>query len=174
MLTCLYLWMFAMIAYTCLLILQGEAGVLLRRPRSVFRQLVATGLLEVDIEGHGALRLTAASAGVLRGERSLALRTEPPAAVRRRERVARTGEPAIELPAEAAVRFESLRNWRAETARTQNVPAYVIFHDATLREIALAQPDGLDMLASISGVGAGRLERYGRAVLDTLAATTPD
>jgi ATP-dependent DNA helicase RecQ len=141
-----------------------------RQWRSVFRQLVATGLLEVDIEGHGALRLTAASAGVLRGERSLALRTEPPAAVRRRERTARTGQPMVELPAGAAARFESLRSWRAETARTQNVPAYVIFHDATLREIALAQPDGLDTLASISGVGAGKLERYGRAVLDTLAA----
>jgi ATP-dependent DNA helicase RecQ len=141
-----------------------------RQWRSVFRQLVATGLLEVDIEGHGALRLTAASAGVLRGERSLALRTDPPTAVRRRERTARTGKPTIQLPAEAAARFESLRHWRAETARVQNVPAYVIFHDATLREIALAQPDGLDTLASISGVGAGKLERYGRAVLDTLAA----
>ncbi len=139
--------------------------------RSVFRQLVASGLLEVDIEGHGALRLTGASAGVLRGERSLALRTEPPAAARRRERTTRMGKPTIELPADAAARFESLRTWRAETARTQNVPAYVIFHDATLREIALARPDGLDMLASISGVGAGKLERYGRAVLDTLATT---
>ena len=55
-------------------------------------------------------------------------------------------------------------------ARTQNVPAYVIFHDSTLREIALAQPDGLDSLAGISGVGSGKLERYGRAVLDTLAS----
>ena len=142
-----------------------------RQWRSVFRQLVAAGLLEVDIEGHGAMRLTPASAGVLRGERSLALRTEPPATVRRRERTARIGKPTIDMPAEAAARFDSLRTWRAETARTQNVPAYVIFHDATLREIALAQPGDLDMLASISGVGAGKLERYGRAVLDTLAAT---
>jgi ATP-dependent DNA helicase RecQ len=76
----------------------------------------------------------------------------------------------VALPAAAATRFESLRTWRAETARTQNVPAYVIFHDATLREIALAQPDGLDGLAGISGVGAGKLERYGRAVLETLEA----
>jgi ATP-dependent DNA helicase RecQ len=139
-----------------------------RQWRSVFRQLVAAGLLEVDLEGHGALRLTASSAGVLRGERSLALRSEPPAAARRHDRAGREAKPGIELPAAAAQRFESLRHWRAETARTQSVPAYVIFHDATLREIALAQPDGLEALGTISGVGAGKLERYGRAVLETL------
>jgi ATP-dependent DNA helicase RecQ len=66
-------------------------------------------------------------------------------------------------------RFESLRSWRAETARAQNVPAYVIFHDRTLREIALAQPGDLDALASIGGVGAGKLERYGEALLRQLA-----
>jgi ATP-dependent DNA helicase RecQ len=66
-------------------------------------------------------------------------------------------------------RFESLRSWRAETARAQNVPAYVIFHDRTLREIALAQPGDLDALAGIGGVGAGKLERYGEALLRQLA-----
>ena len=62
-----------------------------------------------------------------------------------------------------------MRAWRAETAREQNVPAYVIFHDATLREIALQQPDNLDALAAIGGVGAGKLERYGGALLDLLS-----
>jgi ATP-dependent DNA helicase RecQ len=137
--------------------------------RSVFRQLVAAGLLDPDVEGHGALRLTAASGPLLRGERSLSLRVDPPAKARRRERDARTGKPAIELPASALARFESLRAWRAETAREQNVPAYVIFHDATLREIALQQPDNLDALAAIGGVGAGKLERYGGALLDVLS-----
>jgi ATP-dependent DNA helicase RecQ len=137
--------------------------------RSVFRQLVAAGLLEVDIEGHGALRLTAASATVLKGERTLSLRVDPPAAPRRRERGTRETAAAIELPATAMARFESLRSWRAETARAQNVPAYVIFHDRTLREIALAQPGDLDALASIGGVGAGKLERYGEALLRQLA-----
>ena len=139
-----------------------------RQWHSVFRQLVAAGVLEVDIEGHGALRLTPSSAAVLKGERTLSLRAEPPAAARRRERGARDATPTPELPAAAAARFESLRAWRADAARAQNVPAYVIFHDRTLREIALAQPDSLDALALIGGVGAGKLERYGQALLQQL------
>ena len=137
--------------------------------RSVFRQLVAAGLLEVDIEGHGALRLTAASSAVLKGERTLSLRVDPPVAARRRERNASEPAAAVDLPGNAMARFESLRAWRAETARAQNVPAYVIFHDRTLREIALARPGDLDALATIGGVGAGKLERYGEALLRQLA-----
>ncbi|MDQ3024543.1 MAG: HRDC domain-containing protein, partial [bacterium] len=140
--------------------------------RSVFRQLVAAGLLDVDIEGHGALRLNAASTPLLKGERTLSLRAEPPARARKRERGKRDAVPSVELPAAAAERFESLRAWRAGSAREQNVPAYVIFHDSTLRAIALAQPDGLDALAGISGVGAGKLERYGREVLEALERAT--
>jgi ATP-dependent DNA helicase RecQ len=136
--------------------------------RSVFRQLVTSGVLEVDIEGHGALRLTPASAAVLKGERSLSLRTDPPARERRSRRNA-TGAPvASDLPVDAAARFEALRAWRAEAARAQNVPAYVIFHDSTLRQIALAEPRDVDALSTISGVGAGKLERYGEAVLGVL------
>jgi len=135
--------------------------------RSVFRQLVAAGLLEVDVEGHGALRLTNGSSDVLKGRRTLSLRTEARAGTRRRERGA--GLPAAALPPEAAGRFEALRQWRSEAARAQGVPAYVIFHDSTLREIAQQQPTDLDALAAISGVGAGKLERYGAAVLDAVA-----
>ena len=142
-----------------------------RQWRSVFRQLVAAGLLDVDIEGHGALRLTAASAAVLKGGRTLSLRVDPPTAAPRRERG--RGESATsvptELPAAAAARFEALRAWRAGVAREQNLPAYVIFHDRTLREIALEQPGDLDALAGICGVGAGKLERYGQALLQQLA-----
>jgi len=145
--------------------------------RSVFRQLVAAGLLEVDIEGHGALRLTAASSPLLKGERTVSLRVEPPARASKRGRgmanAARPGDAtptaADALPADATERFETLRTWRAATAREQNVPAYVIFHDSTLRAIALAQPQDLDALAAISGVGAGKLERYGCEVLEALA-----
>ncbi|HET6436298.1 MAG TPA: DNA helicase RecQ [Xanthomonadaceae bacterium] len=136
--------------------------------RSVFRQLVAMGLLEADVEGHGALRLTAASAAVLRGERTLSLRADPPRKARR-ERGGDAISAPPELPPEALPRFEALRAWRAEAARAQNVPAYVIFHDSTLRAIALAQPRDTDALAGISGVGAGKLERYGEAVLAALA-----
>ncbi|RZA19280.1 MAG: DNA helicase RecQ [Lysobacteraceae bacterium] len=141
--------------------------------RGVFRQLVAAGLLEADIEGHGALRLTAQATPLLRGERSLQLRAEPPARERRRQRTGNAGgvaTPVIELPAAAAARFAALRDWRAGVARSQGVPAYVIFHDATLRTIALEQPRDLDALAGIGGVGAGKLERYGSDVIGVLEA----
>jgi ATP-dependent DNA helicase RecQ len=138
--------------------------------RSVFRQLVAAGLLEVDIEGHGALRLTTDSASVLKGARTLQLRRPAPAPARRRERTRGATSVAPDLAPDAAERFERLRTWRGETARAQSVPAYVIFHDSTLRDIAVRQPGDLDALATVNGVGLGKLERYGAAVLDVLQA----
>jgi ATP-dependent DNA helicase RecQ len=142
--------------------------------RSVFRQLVTGGLLDADIEGHGALRLTADGAEVLRGGRSLSLREDPPARRRRRDRTAAaTGAAAsvlVDLSPDAVGRFDALRAWRAEAARAQNVPAYVIFHDATLRAIAAAAPSDLDALAGLSGVGDRKLERYGDDVLRVLSA----
>ena len=144
-----------------------------RQWRGVFRQLVSAGVLEADLEGHGALRLTAEATPLLRGERRLQLRAEPPARERRRKaggKAAPTTAPVIDLPADVATRFALLREWRAGIAREQNVPAYVIFHDATLRSIALEQPRDLEALAGIGGVGAGKLERYGREVIATLDA----
>ncbi|MES2857842.1 MAG: DNA helicase RecQ [Pseudomonadota bacterium] len=149
-----------------------------RQWRGVFRQLVSGGLLETDIEGHGALRLTSEATPLLRGERSLQLRAEPPARERRRKAggpAARATAPTIDLPAHAAERFTALRAWRAEVARAQGVPAYVIFHDATLRAIALEQPHDLDALSAIGGVGVGKLERYGSdviALVDAAQGTT--
>ena len=136
---------------------------------SVFRQLVATGLLEADVERHGALCLTADSAAVLRGERTLLLRTEQPRPARRtRERGGNTAVVPDLAPAPLA-RFNALRDWRATMAREQNVPAYVIFHDSTLRAIAEAAPDDLDDLSRIPGIGSSKLERYGDAVLERLS-----
>jgi ATP-dependent DNA helicase RecQ len=138
--------------------------------RSVFRQLVAGGWLQVDVEGHGALRLTQASAALLKGETTVTLRAEAEKAPRSRRESRGSAEVPSDLPQEAQSRFEALRRWRSEVARTQGVPAYVIFHDATLRQIALAEPSNLDALAEVQGVGAAKLERYGTAVLDTLSA----
>ena len=143
--------------------------------RGVFRQLVAGGLLETDIEAHGALRLTAAATPLLRGEQTLLLRAEAPKRERKRTRAdngKRATTPIIELPADATARFAALREWRSGIAREQGVPPYVIFHDATLRNIALELPRDLDAMSSIAGVGASKLERYGREVLAALAATT--
>ena len=70
---------------------------------------------------------------------------------------------------EAVALFDRLRAWRAATARTHGVPAYVIFHDATLREIALRKPDSLEQLADISGIGTRKLQAYGEAILAVVA-----
>ncbi len=146
--------------------------------RSVFRQLLAAGLLEADVEGHGALRLTAASGAVLRGERTLSLRHDAAVAVRGRGRGRRgvvDALPVPELDREDAARFEALRKWRGDTARTQGVPAYVVFHDSTLRALALRAPGDLAALSGVEGIGTAKLERYGAAllqVLDEAAAAT--
>jgi ATP-dependent DNA helicase RecQ len=147
--------------------------------RSVFRQLVSLGLLEVDVEGHGALRLTPASAAVLKGERALSLRAEPATATRRRRAAGassgagddakRVDVAAADLAPDAAARFAALRDWRAGESRAQNVPAYVIFHDRTLRAIAVDPPRDIDALAALPGVGAAKLARYGDALLALLS-----
>ncbi len=141
--------------------------------RGVVRQLLAQGLLAVEGE-YGTLVLTDASAAVLRGERQVPLRKEPkkPAAARasggaRGDR--RSKAAAAELPEELQPAFEALRAWRAEQAREQGVPAYVIFHDATLREIATVWPTSITELGGISGVGEKKLATYGEGVLEVLA-----
>ncbi|CAM3468374.1 DNA helicase RecQ [Bordetella sputigena] len=138
--------------------------------RGVLRQLLAQGLLTVDHEGYGTLALTEASRAVLKGERQLMLRRESPKAARAAKSAGTRGRaPAVELPADAQPVFEALRAWRAGVARNHGVPAYVIFHDATLREIALARPGSADELGGISGVGARKLEAYGDEILECVA-----
>ncbi|MGI9000519.1 MAG: DNA helicase RecQ [Pseudonocardia sp.] len=147
-------------------------GTELRDPewRGVVRQLLAQDLLA--IEGtYQTLALTEASRAVLRGERQVMLRRDPERLPKARtERAERAGRsPAVEMPAAAAPVFERLRAWRAAAAKEQGVPAYVIFHDATLREIATRSPQTLAELGTVSGVGETKLARYGQQVLDTLA-----
>jgi ATP-dependent DNA helicase RecQ len=151
-------------------------GTELREPewRGVVRQLLAQGLLAVESD-YGTLALTDASAAVLRSEHQVLLRREPerpPRAARARRTTAAAA--AAELPAEAAGRFEQLRAWRAATAKEQGVPAYVIFHDATLREFAARCPATLAELGTVSGVGESKLAKYGQQVLDTLDALRPE
>jgi ATP-dependent DNA helicase RecQ len=141
--------------------------------RGVARQLLAQGLLAVEGE-YGTLVLTETSGEVLRREREVPLRKEPkkPAAAKstgggRGERKAKAA--VAELPAELVPAFEALRAWRAEQAREQGVPAYVIFHDATLREIATVWPTSVAQLGGISGVGEKKLVTYGEGVIEVLA-----
>jgi ATP-dependent DNA helicase RecQ len=130
--------------------------------RAVFRQLVAMGLLAVDHGGYGALLLTEAARPVLKGERPLTLRKR---AAGKRARGTRRNGPAAALDAAGQARFEALRAWRSATAREHGVPAYVIFHDATLAEIAARCPSALPDLQDISGIGARKLENFGAALL---------
>jgi ATP-dependent DNA helicase RecQ len=152
-------------------------GTELREPewRGVVRQLLAQGLLAVESD-YGTLALTDASAAVLRSEHQVLLRREPerPPRAARVRRTAAAAAAAAELPAEAAGRFEQLRAWRAATAKEQGVPAYVIFHDATLREVAARCPATLADLGTVSGVGESKLAKYGQQVLDTLDALRPE
>ncbi|HEY0247201.1 MAG TPA: DNA helicase RecQ [Gryllotalpicola sp.] len=138
--------------------------------RGVVRQLLASGLLAVSDDGYGTLRLTDAAAPVLRGERRVELRQDVVAAGRlaRGSRPARTS--VEELPEEARELFESLREWRAATAREQSVPAYIVFGDATLRAVAAARPARLEELEGITGIGAKKLEQYGETLLEVVAA----
>ncbi|KRG71476.1 DNA helicase RecQ [Pseudoxanthomonas dokdonensis] len=132
--------------------------------RSVFRQLVASGLLDVDTEAYGGLRLTEASRAVLRNERQLVLRKELPS---RRERERNLPGSVVVAPADLSL-FGALRELRAQLAREQNVPAYVIFHDSTLRNIAEHRPQDLGQLSKVGGIGGTKLERYGQQVLETV------
>ncbi|WP_313493073.1 DNA helicase RecQ [Stenotrophomonas sp.] len=131
--------------------------------RGVFRQLVAASLLEVDPESHGGLRLTDASRDVLTGRRQMMMRRDaaPP---RERER----GGPRTGVPVQAGdlSLFQALRGLRAELAREQNVPAFVIFHDSTLRNIAEQRPTSVEALGKVGGIGGSKLARYGQRLVE--------
>ncbi|MFI2643312.1 DNA helicase RecQ [Streptomyces sp. NPDC018610] len=144
--------------------------------RGVVRQLLAQGLIAVEGE-YGTLALTDTSASVLRREREVPLRKEP-----KRQAAAKSGASsgsgrakggkaaAAELPEELQPAFEALRAWRADQAREQGVPAYVIFHDATLREIVTVRPTSVAELGAVGGVGEKKLATYGEGVLGVLAS----
>jgi ATP-dependent DNA helicase RecQ len=156
--------------------------------RGVVRQLLASGMLAVKGD-HGTLALTELSSEVLRGERQVMLRRDPPkvpaatgsarggagaggagaGGAGGSRRAAQGRATPVELPAEAEPVFERLRAWRTAVAKEQGMPPYVIFHDATLRLIAATPPSTLDELRLINGVGETKLTRYGQQILDVLA-----
>ncbi|WP_437129208.1 DNA helicase RecQ [Streptomyces hydrogenans] len=138
--------------------------------RGVVRQLLAQGLLAVEGD-YGTLVLTEASGDVLGGRRQVPMRKETAKAAPRKESGGRSGKSRVpvDLPAAAVPVFEALRAWRAATAREQGVPAYVVFHDATLREIATGLPRSVAELGTVGGVGEAKLAKYGEGVLEALA-----
>ncbi|MEV0723004.1 DNA helicase RecQ [Micromonospora purpureochromogenes] len=137
--------------------------------RGVVRQLLAEGLLAVEGD-YGTLALTEASAEVLGRRRTVTMRREPERPASGRSAKPRGAATVVaDLTPEAASVFERLRAWRAATAKEQGVPAYVIFHDATLRQIATEAPSSLTGLSQINGVGENKLAKYGEGILAVLA-----
>ena len=137
--------------------------------RGVLRQLIAVGALQVDAQAYNTLKLLPDARPILRGEQPVRLRAASAAPARERVRKPRRADTpppaAADLDSAAQARFTALKAWRGEVAREHNLPAYVIFHDATLAAIAARDPQALDDLQGINGIGATKLERYGDEVL---------
>jgi ATP-dependent DNA helicase RecQ len=139
---------------------------------SVFRQLVAGGFLEADMEAYGGLKLTEASRPVLKGEQEVWLRRDAEPAKRKSSKAERAShakegyEGVTDDPL-----WQALKAKRMELAKEQGVPPYAIFHDSTLLEILNNKPQTLDEMGRISGVGKAKLERYGDAFLQVLEET---
>ena len=132
--------------------------------RAVLRQVIALGLLTVDHENYSSLKLTEEAKPVLRGEQKIQLRQyQKP--VKPKRTSSKSNYVETDLSTEEQAIFDKLRWWRVETARKHNVPAYVIFHDATMREIAKAKPSSLDDLRGVTGVGEKKLETYGAEII---------
>jgi ATP-dependent DNA helicase RecQ len=148
------------------------AGTPERELKSVLRQLVATGALHVDTSGYNTLSLTALARPILKGDTAVQVRkpTEARTSTTRRMDGRRSASGAVarllpDMDEQALARFASLKAWRAQVAREHNRPAYVIFHDATLADIAQRAPLTLDDLRAVSGLGEHKLAAYGDAVL---------
>ena len=135
--------------------------------RGVVRQLLAQGLLAVEGD-YGTLALTNASGAVLRGQRRVFLRREPTRLARMAKTAKARRAAPLDLPGEAVQVFERLRAWRAAAAKEQGVPAYVIFHDTTLRQIAAESPADLAQLGAVNGIGESKLAKYGQQILAVL------
>ena len=146
--------------------------------RAILRQAIALGLVNVDHDAYSALKLTDAAKPVLRGAQPVQLRQYQKPVKARRGSSGGSARPKGYVESdlstiEQAV-FDKLRWWRMETARKHNVPAYVIFHDATMREIAKAQPQSQVALRGVSGVGEKKLETYGDEIVELITTLIED
>ncbi len=134
--------------------------------RAIVRQCIAFGYVDVDHEAYGSLHLTDRARAVLKGEEPVRLRRFVAQGKRVKGKPKKEFDVAAGLGARGAALFDALRSWRLAAAREHGVPAYVIFNDATLKEIARAAPTTRDALATLSGIGEKKLEAYGRDILE--------
>lgn len=137
--------------------------------QNIFRQLVALNLLKVDVIGHGGLSITEQGGVFLREKQELKLREMSKRVAEKESRSGRKSSASSSLQNDADKDlFDNLREARAALAKKANVPAYVIFHDKTLVEIAQAKPQNLDEMLEISGIGQAKLDKYGAAFLNVI------
>ncbi|MBI3343597.1 MAG: DNA helicase RecQ [Gammaproteobacteria bacterium] len=141
--------------------------------RGVFRQLIARGLLAVDLEGHGALKLGDACRPVLRGEKRVMLRRETKPEKTKKTKTTRAARGPFSQETDQRL-WEALRARRLEIAKAQGVPPYVVFHDATLTEMIARRPQTLEELAHITGIGERKLAAYGEDFLEIIRAHARD
>ena len=134
--------------------------------RAVFRQLVALGYFVTDTEGHGSLFLAESSRALLKGQQTVLLRQQPEFQ-KASKKPCQIDDSFLSDPAAHGL-WVRLRAWRTDVARTHGVPAYVVFHDATLKELVRICPQTEDELRLVSGVGAHKLERYGQDLIEIL------
>ena len=134
--------------------------------RSIFRQLMALGYLETDVDGHGALKLAEQSRPLLRGEVELILRKP-----RQDKSAAKKSKRSTSLRSVDESLFDQLREHRTALAKEQGVPPYIIFHDSTLEEMARTRPATLDAMRYISGVGESKLEKFGESFLQVIQSS---
>jgi ATP-dependent DNA helicase RecQ len=140
---------------------------------SVYRQLIAGGFLEADIEAYGGLRLTESARPVLKGEQSLWLRRDAEVTKRKSARADHKSREPFNGAGEDRL-WQALKAKRMELAREQGVPPYVIFHDSTLLEMRESKPGSLTEMGRVSGVGQGKLARYGDDFLKVIEDNYPD
>ncbi len=134
---------------------------------STFRQLLAAGYLDVDIEGYGSIFLTQKSGEILKGEVSFQIRKDSIGRVPK-HKIKKKKATVSDLENDSKEVFELLRAYRKELAKKQNVPPYIIFHDTTLLAMAKEAPVTLDDMRNISGVGESKLEKYGEGFLEVI------
>ena len=140
----------------------------LTKPQNIFRQLVASNLLVPNAEGHGGLQITAKGRTFLKDKSTLSMRHHVKTVARERPKRG-APKPASSLTSETdQTLYENLKAARSALAKTQKVPAYVIFHDKTLVELAQHKPNSLEAMLGISGIGEAKLKRYGKSLLDVI------
>jgi ATP-dependent DNA helicase RecQ len=139
--------------------------------RGLTRQLLASSDLALSSDGHSTLRVTESGSELLRGNRKLSLRVDVASQAGSSRKAPSRARAAEDLTADDRMLFDALRAWRAGVAKEKGTPAYVVFHDKTLQSISVNRPHSLDELAQISGVGAAKLDSYGEAIIDLVAAS---